>query len=75
MKKVYKMERDITGIAIVEIRRLAKKGLSDRDFNKSCRAILEKLIFDKTNRNEVYIKSLEEKVNDFKEVKRLLNKV
>lgn len=75
MKKVYKIERDITGIAVTEIRRLVKKGLSDKDFNKACRPILEKLIFDKTNRNEIYIKSLEEKVNDFREVKRLLSKV
>lgn len=68
------MEIDIIGVAVIEIDKLAKKNLEKKEFRKGVRTILCKLIFDRTNRDKVYIKTLQEKVEDLMTIKRILNK-
>ena len=69
------MERDIIGIAVVEINRLTKKKLNNRDFRKACRPILENLVQERLSRDVALINKLKAQVDDFIEVKRLLNKL
>ncbi len=67
-----KAPEDKVGIAIIKLHRLLKSGISDRDFRKEGKVILNLLIAERTYDKTLYIKQLQEEVDKFRTIKKLL---
>lgn len=67
-----KASADKVGITVIKLQRLFKEGKSDRDFRKEAKVILNLLVAERTYDKSLVIKRLQEEVNDFRTIKRLL---
>jgi hypothetical protein len=67
-----KAQSDKVGIAVIKLQRLFEQGLSDRDFRKEAKVILNLLVAERTYDKVLYIRKLEEEVKDYRTLKKLL---
>jgi len=66
------MISDKTGITVIKLHNLMKSGISDREFRKQAKVILNLFVAERTYDKSLYIKKLQEEVNDFRTIKKLL---
>lgn len=72
MKINMRPSADQIGITAIKLRRLKEENLNDREFYKKSKIILSELVSIKTNSQKDYIKRLEEEVEKYRTLKRLL---
>ena len=60
------------GLTVVKIQHLFKKALSRKEQRRELKIILNEMINRELNHQALYIKTLEDKVLDFNQVKKLL---